>query len=89
MDQEIRAEVEKLHGRINDLKERVVTLEAQNPHINSALARIEKNISDHKADMSSALKTLNGHLSKAVWVILGLFLTALWKLITSGAIPGI
>jgi hypothetical protein len=41
MDEIIRGELEKLHGRISDLKERVVTLEAQQPHINAALLRIE------------------------------------------------
>lgn len=89
MDQEVRAELEKLHGRISDLKERVVNLEAQQPHMNAALVRIERNISDHKEDMKSALKTLNGHLSKAVWVILALFITALWRLVATGSIPGI
>lgn len=89
MDQEVRAELEKLHGRISDLKERVVNLEAQQPHMNAALVRIERNISDHKEDMKNALKTLNGHLSKAVWVILALFITALWRLVATGSIPGI
>jgi hypothetical protein len=41
MDEIVRSELEKLHGRIGDLKERVVTLEAQQPHINAALVRIE------------------------------------------------
>ncbi len=41
MDEVIRSEVEKLHARINDMKERLVTLEAQQPHINAALMRIE------------------------------------------------
>jgi len=44
MDQEIRAELEKLHGRVNDVKERVVNLEAQQPHINVSLGRIERSV---------------------------------------------
>lgn len=69
------------------MRERVVNLEAQQPHTTAALARIEKNISDHKADMKSSLDRLNGHLSKAIWIILALFLTALWKLVASGQLP--
>lgn len=78
MDQQFRAEVEKLHGRINDLKERVVNLEAQVPHINASLARIEK-----------LVEKISGHMSRGAWAIIALFIAAVWKLITSGAIPGI
>lgn len=89
MDNETRAEVEKLHGRISDLKERVVNMEAQQPHMNAALVRIEANMLAHKNETKEALSTLNGHLSKAVWVILALFLTAVWRLVATGSIPGI
>lgn len=65
MDQATRAELEKIHGRINDLKERVVNLEAQNPHINAALIRIEQMV-----------ERLNGHLVKAIWAVFALFLAA-------------
>jgi len=44
MDETTRNELDKLHGRINDLKERVVSLEAQQPHINAALLRIEGSV---------------------------------------------
>lgn len=76
MDAENRAEIEKLHGRITRLSERVVNLEAQQPHISGTLVRIEKNV-----------ERLNGHLSKAVWIILALFLTALWGLVVRGNLP--
>lgn len=69
MDQETRAAIDTLHGRVSDLKERIVNLEAQQPHVNAALDRIE-----------TSVKTLNGHLSKAVWIILGSFLLAVWKI---------
>lgn len=78
MDQEVRAEFEKMHGRVNDLKERVVNLEAQSPHINAALTRIEKGVD-----------RTNGHLIKAVWIVLAMFFAALWKMATSGMIPGV
>jgi chromosome segregation ATPase len=76
MDAGLRAEIEKLHGRITRLSERVVNLEAQQPHISGTLARIEKNV-----------ERLNGHLSKAVWIIFALFLTALWGLVVRGNLP--
>lgn len=78
MDQDTRAEIDKLHGRVSDLKERVVNLEAQRPHIDAALSRIERNV-----------EKLNGHVSKGVWAILGLFLVALWKMVVAGHIPGL
>lgn len=76
MDGETRGELEKLHERITRLRERVTNIEAQQPHITSALLRIEKNV-----------ERLNGHIVKAVWVILALFLTALWRLIANGQLP--
>ncbi|MFZ5692462.1 MAG: hypothetical protein ACOY5F_14530 [Pseudomonadota bacterium] len=78
MDQDTRTEIDKLHGRVSDLKERVVNLEAQQPHTTAALTRIEKSV-----------EQLNGHVSKGVWAILGLFLVALWKMILTGHVPGL
>lgn len=78
MDQETRAEIDKLHGRVSDLKERIVNLEAQIPHINSALGRIEK-----------LVEKVNCHMTRGAWAIIALFIAAVWKLVTSGAIPGI
>lgn len=73
MDQETRGEIEKLHARINDIKVRVVNLEAQTPHINAALLRIERSVD-----------RLNGHISKAVWAVLLLFLGAVFKYAMDG-----
>lgn len=87
MDQEIRLEFEKLHGRVNDLKERVVNLEAQQPHISAALARIERDGKDAWERIEISIGRLNGHLSKGVWIIVALFLTAIWRLVQSGGIP--
>jgi hypothetical protein len=70
-------DVEKLHERINGLSARVVDLEAQRPHINSALDRIEKSVD-----------RLNAHLVRAVWIILGLFIVALWRIVSPGGAPG-
>ena len=78
MDQETRVEIEKIHGRISDLKGRVVHLEAQQPHTSAALARIEKSV-----------ERLNGYLSKAAWMIFGLFFVALWRLVSNGSVPGL
>ncbi|MHB0785569.1 hypothetical protein [Bradyrhizobium sp. 5.13L] len=78
MDEATRAEIDKLHGRVSDLKERVVSLEAQRPHIDAALSRIERNV-----------EKLNGHVSKGVWAILGLFIVALWKMVIAGHVPGL
>lgn len=78
MDAETRGELDKLHERITRLRERVTNIEAQQPHITAMLLRIEKNV-----------ERLNGHIVKAVWVILALFLTAVWKLIANGTIPNI
>lgn len=74
----MRGELDKVHGRVTDLQSRVATLEAQRPHIDAALSRIEK-----------SMDRLNGHIVKAIWIIIALFLTALWRVVTSaGSIPG-
>jgi len=78
MDQDTRAEIDKLHGRVSDLKERVVNLEAQQPHINAALTRIEKNV-----------EKVSSHISKGVWIVLGLFIVAVWKLVLNGKLPAV
>lgn len=78
MDQETRTELEKLHGRINEVKNRVTILETTVPHISASLIRIERSVDK-----------LGGYLSRAVWIILALFVTAVWKLIASGSIPGV
>lgn len=76
MDAETRVELDKLHERVTRLRERVTNLEAQQPHTAAALIRIEKNVD-----------RLNGHLSKAVWILVGLFLTAVWGVVIKGGIP--
>lgn len=73
-----KEDIEKLHGRVNDLSSRVVSLEAQRPHIAETLDEIKDSIG-----------RLNGHLVRAVWVVLALFITALWKIIANGGLPGI
>lgn len=73
MDQNIRNELDRVHERVNSLRERVTNLEAQQPHTVAALARIE-----------TSVNKLNGHVSKAVWIILALFLTAVWKVAVTG-----
>ncbi|MBY3038943.1 hypothetical protein HFO76_22725 [Rhizobium laguerreae] len=79
MDETTRNELEKLHGRINDMKERVVTLEAQQPHINAALLRIE-----------GSVEKIAGKIGKAIWAIaligLGPLAAILIKAIASGAL---
>ncbi|MFS8147977.1 hypothetical protein ATY78_13085 [Rhizobium sp. R635] len=59
MDEQVRAEIEKLHERMSGLKERVVNLEAQQPHINAALARIE-----------GSVEKLTNRIGKAIWAVL-------------------
>jgi len=73
MDTETRAEIDKLHGRVSDLKERVVNLEAQQPHTAAALGRIERSVDK-----------LNGHISKAIWLVIALFLAVVVKFTVDG-----
>lgn len=61
MDQDIRNEFNSLHARVNDLKERVVKLEAEGPHIAQALERIEKSVDK-----------INSHFVKAIWLVVAL-----------------
>lgn len=69
----MRSEIDRLHGRLNDLKERVVTLEAQVPHTNATLDRIEKSVDK-----------INGHIVKAIWLILALFMGLVFQFTVSG-----
>lgn len=79
MDQQIRAEIEKLHERVSGLKERVVNLEAQQPHINAALARIE-----------GSVDKLTNRIGKAIWAVLTpvivLAVGFAFKIIVSGSL---
>jgi len=75
MDEVVRSEIDKLHGRVSALKERVVNLEAQQPHISAALVRIEDGV-----------KGLYGHLSKAIWIVVALLIAACAKFILSGGL---
>lgn len=44
MDADTRAEIEKLHGRIGDLKQRVTVLETDLPYIRRGVEKIESSI---------------------------------------------
>lgn len=73
-----KEDIEKLHERINGVIGRLVDLEAQRPHMADTLQRIEKSID-----------RLNGHLVRAVWIVLGLFIAALWRIVSTGGLPGV
>ncbi len=79
-DQQIRAEFEKLHERVSNMKERVVNLEAQQPHTTNSLVRIEKSI-----------ERLNAHLVKAVWAVIAVFIAGVGQFIIRGGLtpPGL
>lgn len=77
MDEVTRNELEKLHGRINDMKERLVTLEAQQPHINAALLRIE-----------GGVEKLVGRIGKALWAVFLLLLAPLAVLLVKAFASG-
>gem|GEM_PF-1845208 len=77
MDEVTRSELEKLHGRISDLKERVVTLEAQQPHINAALLRIE-----------TSVEKLIGRIGKALWAVFLILLTPVIALLVKAFASG-
>lgn len=82
MEQQTREELDKIHERITRLRERVVNLEAQQPHINAALLRIEGSV--------SALVT---KIDRAKWAVLtpliALIVAVLFKVVTSAGVPGI
>lgn len=73
MDEVVRSEIEKLHGRINGVQERVTVLEAQTPHINAALQRIQNGVAK-----------LNGHIVKAIWIVFAMFLAMVFKFAMAG-----
>lgn len=75
MDIETRAEFEKMHERINGVKDRVTILETNMPHINSALTRIQ-----------GGVEKLNGHISKGVWAIVVLILAVIVKFVVEGGL---
>jgi hypothetical protein len=88
MDQELRLELEKvnarvsdrfgdLHMRVDDLRSRLVHIEAQDPHINATLARMERTIDGLKSS-----------LMRVVWLLVAMAVGTLWKIITDGNIPG-
>jgi hypothetical protein len=77
MDEITRSELEKLHGRIGDLKERVVSLEAQQPHINATLLRIE-----------GGIEKLGGRIWKAVGAVALLFMTPMAVILVKAALSG-
>ncbi len=82
MDQESRAELDKLHERITRLRERVVNLEAQQPHINAALLRIE-----------SSVEKMVTKMDRAKWAVLAPLIALLvgvaFKVLTSGNLAGL
>ncbi|MCA1365111.1 hypothetical protein I6F14_33110 [Bradyrhizobium sp. IC3069] len=55
------------------MKERVVLLEAQQPHIKQSLERIE-----------TSVDKLNGYLSRLIWLAVALFVAAAAKFILAG-----
>ena len=81
MEQQTRDEFNILHGRITDLRERVVNLEAQQPHINAALMRIE-----------GSVDKLAAKIGKAFWIVAtplaAIVVGILFKLISTGAHSG-
>lgn len=85
-----KSDISKVHDRIDDIKERVVNLEAQRPHIDAALIRIEKSVEGLAAIVQRNVDRITGWLSKGVFIVLALFITALWKLVVGGgSIPGV
>lgn len=79
MDEITRIELEKIHGRFNDLKERVVTLEAQQPHINAALVRLEALVTQGFSRIGKIALTV-------IFLFLTPFVAVLVKSILSGAL---
>ena len=69
----MRSEIERLHVRVNDLRERVVTLEVQVPHTNQTLDRIEKSVDK-----------INGHIVRAIWLIFALFMGLVFQFTVNG-----
>lgn len=55
------------------MQERVTVLEAQKPHINAALQRIQNGVDK-----------LNGHIVKAIWIVFAMFLGLVFKFAMTG-----
>lgn len=75
MEPEHKIEIERIHERFGELRDRVLVLEQQAPHINATLTRIE-----------SMVARLNGHLVKGIWAVVLLFLAAVFKFVISGGL---
>jgi hypothetical protein len=86
MDQATRAELEKLHGRINDLKERIVLLEADRPYVREALARIESAVSELRVGFKADIDQFRGYFVKFVWVVAVALIGAIMQFIIRGGL---
>lgn len=73
MDAETRAEIDRLHQRINEVKDRVTIMETQTPYIKESLLRIEKSVD-----------ALNGYVAKAIWAVIILFIGLVFKFTVDG-----
>lgn len=73
MDQEIRNELNTLHGRVNDLRDRTVKLEAEVPHTNEMLREIKKSV-----------EKINGHFVKAIWLVFALVVGVVFNFAVRG-----
>lgn len=73
MEQDTRAEIDRLHERVNGVTDRVTILETQSPYIKEALARIEKSVD-----------RLNAHVAKAIWAVVILFIGLVFKFTVEG-----
>lgn len=82
MDDTTRAELDKIHSRINETAGRVIVLEAQQPHITAALVRIEA-----KSDkLAAAISRFLGFIGLAV---LGPIIALMFKVFASGALSNL
>lgn len=73
MDESTRQELNTLHGRLTEVSGRVTVLEAERPFIKESLGRIETSVDN-----------LNGHLNKAIWLVLAAFLAVVVKFTVDG-----
>jgi predicted nuclease with TOPRIM domain len=90
MSEVTRTEIETLHGRISDLKERVVNLEAQQPHINAALLRIEGSVGKVGEQFEERFDRLTKKIGNVAWAfivpLIALIVGVIFKVIFSGAL---
>lgn len=91
MTQVLREEVNAVHGRINDMSNRLTALETQMPHMRDTLERIERNFDDTALRLSRSIESLKSHAARFVWIVLALFITALFKIAMTGnlRVPGL